>query len=178
MLVEVTFDPFDPKDYEEDDDAEAQQEVAALFLWNALNANQSEAQGAIKDARRIQRVSDKLENLLRSEKKERNTDDGRKVMVSIYHLKSEGGSFTTSKDDWDHCMKAVEKYGGALIQVKKLREGRLTADDYFDLERKDSETDEKAPFIVEWDEDDYKKHLKGNSDTAVVDETKPPEERF
>ena len=161
MLVEVSFAAFDgKKDEQEDDEAELiPQVVSALFLWNSLNSNPADRQGDLKSAKRINRVSKKLEKLLNSEKKDLRDGEGGFVRVAVYDLKPAGGMFSCSRDDWDRCVQAMEKYGDNLDSRKVLREGRLIAMDYFDLERKDEDSDEKAPFVVEWDEDKYRKEI-------------------
>ena len=182
MLVEVNFASFDKKDRQEDND-EAEpvlQEVAALFLWNALNNNPADKQGDLKSAKRLNRVSKKLEKLLNSERKDLRDGEGGFVQVTVYNLKSAGGMFSCSRDDWDRCVQAMEKFGGNLDNRKVLREGRLTAMDYFDLERKDEDSDEKAPFVVEWDEDKYRKEIARrieSSSSGEKDSTKPGESK-
>ena len=177
MLVEVNFASFDKKDEQGDEEADiVTQEVSALFLWNSLNNNPADKQGDLKSAKRLNRVSKKLEKLLNSEKRDLRASDGEFVQVMVYNLKSEGGMFSCSRDDWDRCVQAMEKYGGNLDNRKMLREGRLTAMDYFDLERKDEDSNEKAPFVVEWDEDKYRKEIARrieSSSSGEKDSTKP-----
>ncbi|KKM76310.1 hypothetical protein LCGC14_1381410 [marine sediment metagenome] len=180
MLVEVSFAAFDKKDEQEDDEEPVSQEISALFLWNALNNNPADKQGDLKSAKRLNRVSKKLEKLLDAEKKDLRTSDGEFVQVTVHNLKSEGGMFSCSRDDWDRCVQAMEKYGGNLDSRKVLREGRLIAMDYFDLDRKDEDSGEKAPFIVEWDEDKYRKEIARrieSSSSGEEDSTKPGESK-